>query len=482
MAAFNDLDGVPMHGNRRYLRDILKDEWDWDGAVVSDWDGIGELVAHRVAADLSDAARQGVEAGVDIDMASRAYTDHLAHRVHDGTVPLDLVDDAVRRVLRLKFRCGLFEHPYTDETLGREGAAGPEQRAIARHTAAASMVLLANNGILPLEPTALGRVLMTGPMYDVTAPLFGTWTLDGREDEVVTVAAGMAGRFPVPEPTRSGAETAPGGSVPWNHADEVLAQSRVADTVIAFIGEHPCRSGEANSISALDLPPGQLETLQAIRAMGKRLVVVVFAGRALAVDWLVDHADAVLWAWHPGSEGGNAVADVLFGDVSPRGRLPVTFPRSVGQLPTVYNVRSTGRPITGNEDPRRGRYQDSLSSPLFPFGHGLTYGRVEYSPVRVEGSTASVTLRNLGGRECTEVVQCYIRDDVAEITRPVRELHDFAVVELDPGEERRVEFQLEHDRLGYYGRDNTYRTDPGTFAVWIAPDAASGEPATFTLA
>lgn len=472
MAAFNDVDGVPMHANRHYLRSILKDEWGFDGTVVSDWDGLGELVQHRVAADLADAARQGLEAGVDIGMVSRAFADHLE--------PVDdqLLDDAVRRVLELKLRCGLFEHPYVDETLEARVSATPGHRAVSRTAAAASLVLLTNDGILPLEPARTGKVLMTGPLYDAALPLLGTWTLDGRAEEVVTVAAGMAGRF------TDGTEV---DAVPWTHTDEVLYRARLAGTVIAFVGEHPCRSGEANSVSALDLPPGQLDTLTAIKALGTQLVVVVFAGRALDLRWVAEHADAVLWAWHPGSEGGHAVADVLFGAVGPQGRLPVTFPRSTGQVPLVYNHRSTGRPIPAEEETRRGRYQDTLATPLFPFGHGLTYGEVTYGDVTVgeaeeEALTVTATVTNVGERACTEVVQCYVRDDVAEITRPVRELYDFAHVTLAPGESRTVSFTLEAGRLGYYGRDNTYRTDPGTFTVWIAPNAAAGTPVTVLVA
>jgi beta-glucosidase len=454
--------------------------------VVSDWEGIGEIVWHRVAADLKDAAGMGIAAGVDMDMVSRAYTTHLAELVAEGTVPVSLVDDAVRRVLRLKFRCGIFEHPFTDESLDAAVAVTAANRALARQSAAASLVLLKNNGILPLRPAQLGRVLMTGPMYEATDALFGTWTLDGRAEEVVSVAAAMVGRFPPEEP---GGNPGP-PTAPWTHSDEVLYQARIADTVIALVGEHPCRSGEANSITTLDLPAGQLEVLKAIRTLGKRLVVVVFGGRALAIDWVVENADAVLWAWHPGIEGGNAVADVLFGDAPPRGRLPVTFPRSVGQVPTTYNHRSTGRPIDPREDPRRGRYQDSLSAPLFPFGFGLTYGDISYGPVRMaqttltehEHVTASVTIHNRGEQAATEVVQCYIRDDVAQITRPVRELYDFAIVECPAGATREVSFTVSAQRLGYYGRDNRWRVDPGTFALWIAPDSASGTPVSFTLA
>jgi beta-glucosidase len=484
MASFNDLDGVPAHGNRHYLRDLLKDEWDWDGAIVSDWNGVGELVEHRVAPDLADAARQAMDAGVDMDMVSRGYTEHLADLVESGQVPIEQLDDAVRRVLRLKFRCGIFEHPYTDEALESQVAACAAHQAVARDSAAASLVLLTNDGTLPLQPESLGNVLLTGPLFEATDPLFGTWTLDGRAEEVVTIATAMADQI-----RDRGLDADNWRTVDWNHADEVLWQARHADTVIAFVGEHPCRSGEANSITTLELPAGQLAVLQGIVAMGKRLVVVVLAGRPLGLEWMANNAAAVLWAWHPGGQGGPGITDVLFGDCGPRGRLPVSFPRTVGQVPLVYNHRSTGRPIPLTDDAERGRYMDSLSTPLFPFGHGLTYGSVEYSSVTLstnhvmggQSLTAAVTVRNTAPRACTEVVQCYVRDEVADVTRPVRELLDYRLVQLDAGAEQVVDFTIEMDQLAYYDRAMTRRVDPGHFALWIAADSASGTPVTFEL-
>ncbi|MGV1003863.1 MAG: glycoside hydrolase family 3 N-terminal domain-containing protein [Candidatus Nanopelagicales bacterium] len=463
MASFNDLDGTPAHANRRYVREILKDEWGWDGAVVSDWEGVGELVPHRVAADLSQAAELSIAAGVDIDMVTAAYCQHLAALVEAGTVPPEGVDDAVRRVLRLKFRSGLFEHPYTDESREHAVTGSSAHREASRQTAAASLVLLRNEGgILPLDPARMPKTVFTGPLLDATDALLGTWTLDGRGEETVTISAALAERLPSPPV-----------AIPWNHADEVLWHARSADTVVAFVGEHPCRSGEANSVASVELPPGQLELLQAIKAAGCRLIAVVFAGRGMALPWLAEHADALVYAWHPGSEGGNAVADVLFGDVAPRGRLPISLPRSTGQLPVVYNHRSTGRPLT--HDRLDGRYRDSLAAPQYPFGFGLTYGSFRYSDPRIDQARVAATITNEGDRPVTEVVQCYFRDEVAAITRPVRELYDWALVELAPGESRTVGFDIVANRLGYYGPDNTYRVDPGAFTFWIAPDSAAGE-------
>jgi beta-glucosidase len=411
-----------------------------------------------------------------MDMVSASYLENLEQLVSDGRVPLDLLDDAVRRVLTLKLRCGLFEHPFTDEALEARVSGSDEHRAVARAAASASLVLLKNDGILPLEPGSDERILFTGPLLDATDALFGTWTLDGRAEDVVPITQGLS-RF-----TGSGAR-----SVPWTHSDQVLHAAREVDTVVAFVGEHPVRSGEANSVTTLDLPVGQLETLRAIKAVGVRLVVVVLGGRALALEWVAENADAVLYAWHPGSEGGNAIADVLFGAAEPRGRLPITLPRTGGQQPLVYNHRSTGRPISAAQDATWGRYQDSLSTPLYPFGFGLTYGSVEYSDVTAavrDGGDVDVSavLTSTGRRAVTEVVQVYVRDEVASVTRPVKELVDWAVVELAPGESRTVELTLAADQLGYYGPDGTFRVDPGAFALWVAPDSASGEPVAFTLA
>ncbi len=391
-----------------------------------------------------------------------------------GTVAAELLDDAVRRVLTLKFRCGLFEHPYTDEGLEAQVAGSDEHRAAARATAAASLVLLKNDGILPLTAGSDERILFTGPLLDATDALFGTWTLDGRAEEVVSIAAGLA------------PHTGPGArSVPWTHSDQVLQAAREVDTVVAFVGEHPVRSGEANSITTLDLPVGQLETLQAIEAVGVRLVVVVLGGRALAVEWIAEHADAVLYAWHPGSEGGNAIADVLFGAVGPRGRLPITLPRSAGQQPLVYNHRSTGRPD------RAGAGRDVRALPGQPL--------VAAVPVRVRADLriGRVLGRHGLGRHGDhrlglgdQLRRAGVHRGGAAL-RPRRGCRRHASRQGARGLGRRgprtgrlaarSRSPSRRDQLGYYGPDGRHRVDPGAFALWMAPDSESGEPVAFTL-
>jgi len=477
MAAFTDVDGVPMHAHRRLLREVLKGEWGFDGVVVADWDGVGQLVNQGVASDLRDAAAQAIVAGVDIDMVSGAYAAHLVELVESGEVPLELVDDAARRIIRLKIRQGLFERPFVEATLS-EPALGQEARALAREAAAASFVLLSNNGALPLEPN-LGRVLLTGPFVEEGEALFGTWTLDGRGEDVASPAAAIRDRL------QDNAIIDDGRFSDWT-----LHLVRQADVTVALVGEHPSRSGEANSVTDIGLPAGQLEVLRAIASIGKPLVVVVFTGRPLDLREVLHLADAVLIAWHPGVEAGPALIETLFGDRSPGGRLPVTFPRSVGHLPSSTHARPTGRPIAAADDPLTGRYLDALVVPRLPFGWGLTYTSFSYGPIRLssnemplnDGSIeVSVDVTNSGTRPGREVVQLYLRDLVADVTRPLLELADWVSLELDPGTTGTATFAITPAQLSYYDRTMTLRIDPGEAVVTLGPNAASGVSARITV-
>ncbi|MBC7560187.1 MAG: glycoside hydrolase family 3 C-terminal domain-containing protein [Dermatophilaceae bacterium] len=507
MAAFTDVDGVPMHAHRHLLREVLKGEWGFDGVVVADWDGVGQLVNQGVAADLRDAAAQAIAAGVDIDMVSGAYAAHLAELVEAGLVPLDLVDDAARRVIRLKIRQRLFEHPYVASTTN---APGPrtESRVLAREAAAASFVLLSNNptrsistrdgthkgpqegtqggaqkgpqyaGILPLAAKP-GRVLVTGPFAQEGEALLGTWTLDGRAEDVASPAAALRARL------LDGAIIDDG-----RFNDRTLHLVREADTTIALVGEHPSRSGEANSVTDLGLPAGQLEVLRAISALGKPLVVVVFTGRPLDLGEVLDLADAVLVAWHPGVEAGPALIETLFGDRSPGGRLPMTFPRSGGHLPSSTLARPTGRPVSPADDRVSGRYLDTLAVPRLPFGSGLTYTTFGYGTLRLSaremplhgGSLqASVEVTNTGSRPGREVVQLYLRDLVADVTRPLLELADWVSLVLDPGVTGTATFAITPAQLAYYDRTMTLRSDPGEAVITVGPDASSSVTARITV-
>ena len=353
------------------------------GVVVSDWDAVGELLLHGVASDAREAAALALLAGVDIDMASGAYHAHLAGLVRDGQLAEGLVDDAVARVLTVKFELGLFENPYTDPARAATVQLTAEHRALARRAAAAATVLLRNNGVLPLDVGLGGarHLHITGPLATARAELFGTWALDGRPEDAVTIADAVRERF-----------TGQGATVTVDDGrflDETLVAARAADLVVACVGEHPMRSGEANSVTSLDLPAGQVEALEALARVSRRLVVVVLSGRALALERLEHLGDALLLVFHPGVEGGHGIVDVLAGDVAPRGRLPVTLPRSTGQVPLHHDHLPTGRPL----DPAGpvGRYRDHRDTPLHPFGFGAGYSEVIYGQVRLSSPTLAPT-------------------------------------------------------------------------------------------
>ncbi len=500
MAAFTDVDGVPMHAHRRLLREVLKGEWGFDGVVVADMDGVGQLVKQGVASDLRDAAAQAIAAGVDIDMVTGAYSAHLAGLVEAGQVPLELVDDAARRIIRLKLRLGLFERPYigstTPTTVPGEASQsvapavlaawasaetpepGVSARALARDAAASSFVLLSNNGTLPLAPNS-GRVLLTGPFAEEGEVLLGTWSLDGRGEDVASPASAIRARLQDSAVVDDG-----------RFSDRTVHLVRQADVTVALVGEHPSRSGEANSVTDIGLPAGQLDVLRAIAAIGKPLVVVVFTGRPLDLGEVLDLADAVLIAWHPGVEAGPALIETLFGDRSPGGRLPMTFPRSVGHLPSSSLARPTGRPIEAADDPVHGRYLDALVVPRLPFGWGLTYTAFSYGPLRLSalemplhgGSIElSIDVTNTGSRPGREVVQLYLRDLVADVTRPLRELADWVSLELAPGATGTATFTITPAQLAYYNRTMTLRVDPGEALVTVGPDASGGAAAGITV-
>jgi beta-glucosidase len=478
MAAFNDVDGIPMHAHRHLLRDVLKGEWGFEGLVVADWNGVGQLVNQGVAADLRDAARQAIEAGVDLDMCSGGFSAHLADLVRDGDVAEELVDDAVRRILTVKFRLGLFERPYAGEPT-RSNAPTEQTRAVARRAAHAAHVLVSNNGVLPLGPDC-GTVHLSGPFAEEGEALLGTWTLDGRGEDVVSPAAAFRERL--------GSERLLVSD--GRFSDRSVQQLRNADVTVAVVGEHSWRSGEANSVSDIGLPAGQLDALRQLARLGKPLVAVVYTGRPLELGDVMDLADAVVVVWHPGIEAGNALADIVFGDVSPHGRLPMTFPLTTGHIPTSTHQRSTGRPIERREDTRLGRYLDDLVFPRLPFGHGLTYTTFDYGVPRLSApqltrSSGSVRLEvdvtNIGDRAAREVVQLYFRDPVAEVTRPLVELTDWAVLDLDPGETGTAEFTVTAERFAYFGRDNTARVDAGEIVLQVGPDALTGKRTTLTI-
>lgn len=478
MAAFNDVDGTPMHAHRHLLRDVLKGEWGFDGVVVADWDGIGQLVGQGVAADRREAARLAIQAGVDLDMVSGSYLAHLESLVADGEVPAELVDDAVRRVLRLKLRIGLFDRPYTG---GRAASNAPtaQTREVALRAALGAHVLVKNDGLLPLDANAESAVLLAGPFVDGGAELLGTWTLDGRGEDVSAPAAAFRERLGDRLTVTDG-----------RFGDRLLQDVRSADTAVLLLGEHPSRSGEANSVSDLGLPPGQLDLLRAVASLATPVVAVVYTGRPLDLTAVLDLADAVLVVWHPGVEAGNALARLVFGETEPCGRLPMTFPLSTGHIPTSTHQRPTGRHIAAADDRRTGRYADALTLPRLPYGFGLGYSAVDYGPPTLstdrlgrddEALVVSVEVTNTGGRAAYEVVQLWFHDPVAQVTRPLVELLDWARIVIPAHTTQKVEFNVTTDQFGYYGRDLRRRVDDGEIVLLAGPHAADLHPVRISV-
>lgn len=470
MSAFHTLDRVPMTANEPMLRGILKGDLGFGGAVVSDWDAIGEIVRHGLAMDLTGAATLALRAGVDVDMVTGAYATHAADLVRAGVVDEALLDDAVRRVLALKVRLGLFEEPFTDEGRAARVHLAPEHRALARRAAASAVVLLRNDGVLPLRP--VGHVHVTGPFATATEELLGTWTLDGRGEDVVTIADAVRERLEG-DLTRV---TVDDGRFP----DAAHIAAREADLVIACVGEHPLRTGEANSVTSLELPPGQTEMLQALAQVSRTLLVVVVTGRPLALERLAHLGSATVLAFHPGTEGGHGIVDVLTGDVPPSGRLPASMPYTTGQVPIPHDHLPSGRPL----DPAGplGRYRDHSDAPQFPFGFGLGYSRVEYGRLRLSADRlgagevvrASVVLRNTGEHPVVETPQLYVQAHLASISRPLSELAGAQRIALAPGEEREVVFDVDHALLAHRDARGRLRHEGGPFTVCIAPHAGIG--------
>jgi len=486
MSAFNDLNGVPTSANRFTLERILRQEWGFDGFVVSDWNSIGELVQHGYAADGKDAAEKALRAGVDMDMSSFTYRTHLGESVKQGAVSESTVDRSVRRVLRAKFALGLFVNPYADPKVEARVTLCDAHRQLARESAARSMVLLKNDGgLLPLKKD-VARLAVVGPLADNQRDPLGTWAGIGRWEDVVTVLAGI--QAAVAEGTR--VQHVPGceidAEIPGG-IDAAVEAARQADVAILVIGESESMSGEARCRTTLDLPAAQEQLLQAVHATGKPVVVVLLNGRPLSIRWAAEHVPAILEAWHPGVECGHAVADVLFGDVNPGGKLPVTFPRAVGQVPISYNQKNTGRPPS--DDRFTSKYIDLPTTPLFPFGHGLSYTTFEFRNLTITpgeigpaGAVAvSVEVVNTGDRSGDEVVQLYIRDLVASMTRPVRELKGFRRISLKPGESQRVTFTLGPEHLGFHDPRMEYVVEPGTFHVWVGPSSVGGLEGAFEV-
>ncbi|HTG38150.1 glycoside hydrolase family 3 C-terminal domain-containing protein, partial [Sphingomonas sp.] len=493
MAAFNELSGVPATANKWLLSDILRDEWQWDGLVVSDYTGDMELIAHGFAADEREAAKLAFLAGVDMSMQSGFYIRHLPDLIARGEVPMERLDEAAGRVLALKARLGLFDDPFRriDPRREKTRIRSKAHLALAREAARKSIVLLKNDGdLLPL-PRSGKRIALIGPFAQGKRELIGPWNVYGTDAEAIDlltgVRAAVADAALVTATDGSGIEEAlPGG------IEAAVVAAQAADIVVLAIGEGQGMSGEAQSRADIVIPAPQMALAEAVAATGKPIVVALRHGRALALHGAVLDAPAILATWFLGSESGPATADILFGVEGPSARLPVSFPFESGQQPYHYAHKNTGRPNESDElQPYKARYRETLNRARFPFGHGLTYGRIAYAGLEGAGATltsggsieVAATITNSGPRPAEEVVQLYVQDVTASITRPVRELKAFRKVRLAPGQSQRVAFTLKRDDLLFIGTDLKRTVEPGRFRLWIAPSAqAEGVAGEFMLA
>ena len=490
MTSFSDLNGIPATGNAFLLRQVLREEWGFDGFVVSDWDSVRQLEIHGLTENDRESAFEAVTAGVDMEMAGDAYINHLEGLIDEGRVSIDTIDTAVRNVLRAKFRLNLFENTYTDP--GRLPAvANDEAMAAARKAALQSVVMLKNeHHTLPLSAGELTSVALIGPLTDAPYQQLGTWIFDGDPELSVTplnAVQSLVGQDVDVRYVRAMENSRSRASEAFDEAARIAGES---DAAILFLGEESILSGEAHSRADINLPGDQAELVRRVREAGKPVIAVIMAGRPLTLTNIVDNVDAILFAWHPGTMGGPAIADLLFGVESPSGKLPVTFPRMVGQIPIYYSQKNTGKPptadsITHIDDIDSRAPQTSLGmsafhldagfTPLFEFGFGLSYANFEYHDLNLSTSqvpmsgrlTASVELVNSSAAAGEEVVQLYVRDLVGSVTRPVKELKGFKRVWLDPGQRQTIEFELHTDDLAFYGRDMQFKTEPGRFHLWV---------------
>ncbi len=496
MTSFNELDGVPASGSRHLLTEVLRDKWGFKGFVVTDYTSINEMVPHGYSKDLKQAGEQAINAGVDMDMQGAVYMENLAKSVTEGKVDIKRVDAAVKSILEMKYRLGLFEDPYRYANEEREKATiyKPEFLEAARDVARKSIVLLKNKGnALPLAASAKS-IAVIGPLGNSKEDMIGSWSAAGdRKTRPVTLLEGLQAR--APKGTSVG--YAKGASYDFaaegktDGFAEAIALAQKSDVIIAAVGEHWNMTGEAASRTSLDLPGNQQALLEELKKTGKPIILVLMSGRPNSISWADANADAILEAWYPGTMGGHAIADILYGDYNPSAKLPVTFPRNVGQVPIHYDMKNTGRPIELGAPGAKyvSRYLDTPNTPLYPFGYGLSYTSFTYSPVTLDKAkvrpgeklTASVTVTNSGARAGEEVVQLYVRDLVGSVTRPVKELKGFEKISLRKGETRTIRFTLTDADLAFTRQDMSWGSEPGQFKLWVGPSSAEGSEAAFEL-
>jgi beta-glucosidase len=490
MTSFSDLNGVPATANEFLLRRILRDEWQFDGLVVSDWDSVRQLAVHGLTANDRESALEAARAGVDVEMEGDAYSNHLAGLVGEGLVSIDLLDAAVANILRVKFRLGLFENPYTVPS-DLPPVASEHALQVAKKTALQSIVMLKrDHGVLPLSAGQLRSIAIIGPLADAPYEQLGTWIFDGDAGLSITPLKAIRAFLGPEVEVRYVRAMETSRSRVGDSFDEAAKIARDSDVAVLFLGEESILSGEAHSRADISLPGDQAELVRRVRAAGKPVIAVILAGRPLTLTNIIDQVDAILFAWHPGAMAGPAIADLLFGVESPSGKLPATFPRMVGQIPIYYNQKNTGKPPSpstivhiDNIDAQAPQtsigmtafHLDAGYTPLFPFGHGLSYAQFDYQNIRMGANelllgdtvTISAELTNTGDTAADEVVQLYVRDLVGNVTRPVRELKGFRRLRVQPGQRVTVEFKLDTSDLAFHGRDMQLITEPGEFHAWI---------------
>lgn len=481
MCSFNDMNGLPSSANSFLLQKILRGEWQFGDVLLSDYDSIGELVKHGISANLADAARESIGIGLDMDMESGAYQKNLAQLVRDKKISEKLLDESVRRVLRLKNKLGLFENPYADVTREKLVLLSQQNLDHARDIARKSIVLLKNeNSILPLAKNAKSIAVIGALADDKKEPL-GCWSADGRAENVVSVLEGI--KTKVSPSTKilyaKGCEIETDSIAGFADA---IAKAEESEIVVLVVGESAKMSGEAASRAFLDLPGKQKDLMRDIYKTGKPVILVLMNGRPLAINWEAENLPAILETWHLGVQCGNAIAAVLFGDYNPSGKLTTSFPRTPGQIPVYYNHKNTGRPT-------QSKYLDLPQTPLFPFGFGLSYTTFKYSNLRLdknrisksENLIVSIEVENTGTRAGDEIVQLYARDLTASVTRPIKELKGFERISLGAGEKKQVSFTLNPQSLGFYNRAMKFVVEAGTFKIWVGKHSAEGLEAVFEI-
>lgn len=504
MAAFSDLNGVPASGNEWLMNDLLREEWDYQGMVVSDWDSIHQLTVHGFTANDQESAFEAANAGIDMEMVSKTYAHHLAYLVEQDKISSHKVDQMVTRILRTKFDLGLFKSAMV-ETEKLPQLLNAEHLSVAKEAATKSCVLLKNHQRrLPLDRQQLSRISVIGPLADDGYEQLGTWIFDGEAQHSRTLLQALTqqlGDSVAIDYVRAMQNSRSDNAYQLSEAVDSAANSDVA---ILVLGEESILSGEAHSRANINLPGCQQALIESIAETGTPVVLVIMAGRPLTLENVVNHVDAILYAWHPGTMGGEAIADLLLGDAIPSGKLPITFPRTVGQVPIYYSQKNSGKPASEhtflhmNDIPERAEqtslgmtatHLDTHFSPLFPFGFGLSYSEFQYAEIRLDQTqismgqqlTATVRVNNCGDYAAEEVVQLYIRDLVGNVTRPVKELKGFQRVYLQPGEARDVEFQIHTDDLAFYDRKMTLRAESGKFHLWIGGNSETETRAEFEI-